>query len=202
MWFLNYSNTIDPILKNIRIYTLKFSGMKSGDRVLDVCCGTGDQAFYYARSNIITTGIDLNPSMIKVAKRNKKRLGLDNVSFQIADAQEIPFKNDFFDYASISFGLHEKERRVRNNIISEMKRVVKKEGSLIFIDYQVPLPKGLYSYLIKIIEYLAGRDHFENFKDYFKQGGLSEILKKNQLQTEKRDYTKNGIVEMIKARNI
>ena len=123
MWFLNYSNTIDPILKNIRIYTLKFSGMKSGDRVLDVCCGTGDQAFYYARSNIITTGIDLNPSMIKVAKRNKKRLGLDNVSFQIADAQEIPFKNDFFDYASISFGLHEKERRVRNNII-DRKSVV------------------------------------------------------------------------------
>ena len=176
--------------------------MKSGDRVLDVCCGTGDQVFYYAKSNIIATGIDLDSNMIKVAKRNKKKLGLNNVLFQIADAQKMPFESDSFDYASISFGLHEKERKVRDNIISEMKRVVKKEGSLIFIDYQAPLHKNLYSCFIKIIEYFAGRDHFKHFKDYFKQGGLSEILKKNQLQIEKRDYTKNGIIEMIKTRNI
>ena len=202
MIIFNYSTIIDPLLKNIRIYTLKFSGMKPGDKVLDVCCGTGDQVFYYAKSGIIATGIDLDTGMIEVAKKNKKRKGLNNVSFQIADAQKIPFKNDFFDYTSISFGLHEKERRVRDKIISEMKRVVKKEGNLIFIDFQVPLPKSLYSYFIKVIEYFAGRNHFEHFKDYLGQGGLSEILKKNQLQIEKRYYTKNGIIEMIKARNI
>ena len=202
MIIFNYSTIIDPLLKNIRIYTLKFSGMKTGDKVLDVCCGTGDQAFHYAKSGIIATGIDLDPGMIEVAKKNKKKLGLNNISFQIADAQNLPLENEFFDCVSISFGLHEKERMVRDKIISEMKRVVKRGGSLIFIDFQAPLPKSLYAYFIKAIEYFAGRNHYEHFKDYLGQGGLSEILKKNQLQIEKRNYTKNGIIEMIKARNI
>ena len=202
MIIFNYSIIIDPLLKGIRIYILKFAGIKAGDKVLDVCCGTGEQAFYYAKASAVAAGIDLDPGMIKVAEKNKKKLGLNNVSFQNVDAQEIPFKNDFFDYASISFALHEKESGVRDKIISEMKRVVKKEGGLIFIDFRVPLPKNLYSYFIKTVEYSAGINHFEYFKDYLGQGGLSEILKKNKLQIEKRDYTRNGIVEMIKARNI
>ncbi|GAH19404.1 unnamed protein product, partial [marine sediment metagenome] len=42
-----YSIFIDPFLQDIRTYISKFSGMKRGDKVLDVCCGTGDQVFYY-----------------------------------------------------------------------------------------------------------------------------------------------------------
>ncbi|GAI45391.1 unnamed protein product, partial [marine sediment metagenome] len=34
MFILNYAIVIDPLLRNIRIYTLEFSGMKAGDRVL------------------------------------------------------------------------------------------------------------------------------------------------------------------------
>jgi len=201
MWFLNYSNIIDPLLKNLRIRTIKFAGIKAGDRVLDVCCGTGDQAFYYAKEGIIAYGIDLDPGMIKIAERNKKKLGLNNVSFQIANAQSLPFEDNFFDCASISFALHEKERGVRDKIVSEMKRVVKKEGNLIFIDFKVPQPKNIYSYFVRAIEHFAGRNHYEYFKNYLEQGGLSEILKKNQVYAEKKNYTKNGIIEMIKAKN-
>jgi ubiquinone/menaquinone biosynthesis C-methylase UbiE len=200
MWFLNYSNVIDPLLKDLRIRTIKFAGIKTGDRVLDVCCGTGDQALYYAKEGIIAYGIDLDPGMIKTAERNKKELGLNNVSFQIADAQNLPFEDIFFDCVSISFALHEKERRARDKIVSEMKRVVKKGGSLIFIDFKVPQPKNIYSYLIRAIEHFAGRNHYEYFKNYLEQGGLSEILKKNQIYAEKKNYTKNGIIEMIKAK--
>jgi len=197
MWLLNYSNVIDPILKNVRIRIVKFTGIKAGDKVLDVCCGTGDQVFYYAKAGAIAYGIDLNPGMIEIAERNKKKLGLNNVSFQITDAQNLPFEDDFFDYASVSFGLHEKERKARGKIISEMKRVVKKGGSLIFIDFQVPLPGGLLSQLIKTIEYFAGENHYEHFKDYLEQGGLSEILRENKLHIERVERTKNGIFELI-----
>jgi len=202
MWFFNYSNLIDPLLKDIRINAVKFSGMKSGDKVLDVCCGTGDQAFHFAKAGAVAYGIDSGPGMIKLAEKNKKRLGLNNVSFQIADAQNLPFDDNFFDCASISLALHEKERGTRDRIISEMKRVVKKGGNLIFIDFQVPLPRNLYSCFIKAVERFAGRDHFEYFKDYLKQGGLMEILDRNKLQIEKRDYTKNGIIEIIKTINV
>jgi len=200
MFILNYSTVIDPLLRNIRIYTPEFSGMKAGDRVLDVCCGTGDQAFHYAKRGIVASGIDLSPGMIKLAEKNKEKQGLRDVSFQIADAVNLPFRDNFFDYASISLALHENERTARDKIISEMKRVVKKEGALIFVDFQVPLPKNLYTYLAKAIEFIAGKKHHRCFRDYIEQGGLDEILKKNQLPETKRGYP-NSFMTIIKTGN-
>lgn len=168
--------------------------------MLDVCCGTGDQAFHFAKEGIIAYGIDADPRMIELAEKNKKKLGLNDVSFQIADAQNLPFEDNFFDCVSISFALHEKERKVRSRVIFEMERVAKKGGNLIFIDFQVPLPKAPYSLFIKAVEYFAGGDHYACFKDYLKQGGLGEILRGRQFHIEKREYTKNGIIEMVKAR--
>jgi len=202
LFFLNYSTIIDPLLRDLRIYTPKFSGMKAGDRVLDVCCGTGAQVFYYAKAGIMATGIDLDPNMLKLAGKDKRKKALQNVSFQMADAQNLPFKDNFFDYASISFALHEKERTARDKIISEMKRVLKKDGALIFIDFSVPLPKNKFIYLIKAIEFIAGRDHHRHFKDYIEQGGLDVILKKNQLTEEKRDYLNDGLIIIIKTENL
>jgi len=201
MWLLNYSNVIDPILKNVRIRVIKLSGIKAEDKVLDVCCGTGDQAFYYVRAGAFAYGIDLNPKMIEVAEKNKKKLNLNNIYFQVADAQSLPFEDNFFDYVSISFGLHEKDREVRDIIISEMRRVVKKGGILIFIDFQIPLPKGIYSFLVNRIERFAGNDHYQYFEDYLRRGGLREILRKNQLFIERNERKKNGIFEIITVRN-
>ena len=201
MLALNWNSLIDPLLRDIRLYTPGFSGMKAGDRVLDVCCGTGDQAIHYAQRSITATGVDLSPNMIRLAERRKRKLGLGNVSFQIADALHLPFRDSFFDCASICLGLHEKKRIARNIIISEMKRVVKKGGTLIFTDFQVPLPRRPIAYLAKTIEFIGGRDHFRCFRDYIAQGGMTEILKINQLGEEKRDYLKDGLMVIIKARN-
>ena len=198
MQFLSYSNTIDPLVHEIRAFAPQFVGIKAGDKVLDVCCGTGDQAFYYAEKGALAYGIDIDPKMINTAENDKRRKN-HRVSFQVADATKLPFEDEFFDYVSISFGLHEKERTVRDKIISEMKRVVKKEGSIIFIDFQIPFPNNFYSYIIKLIEYLAGKHHFQCFKDYVKQGGLDKLLKKNQLIEEKRHLFKNNNIVMIKA---
>jgi len=201
MRLLNYSNLIDPLLKDIRVFAVKFSGMKAGDKVLDVCCGTGDQAFHFAKEGIISYGIDLDPDMIRMAEKNRKKSGFDNVSFRIADARSLPFEDNFFDCASISLALHEKERGARDRIVSEMKRVVRRGGSLIFIDFKVPLPKNIYSCFIRTVEYFAGGNHYEHFKDYLEQAGLDKILEKNQLDVKEKNYTRNGIIEMIKARN-
>jgi len=162
--------------------------MKAGDKVLEVCCGTGDQVYYYAKAGIIADGIDLDPKMLKLARKDKRSPGLTGVSFQLADAQYLPFKDNCFDYASISFALHEKQRASRDKIIAEMKRVVSKGGALVFLDFQVPLPRNLLPHLVKVIEFFAGRNHYLYFKDYIGQGGLDEILKRNQHNEEKRDY--------------
>lgn len=197
-WALN--RIIEPLMRNIRIRIPEFAGIKAGDRALDVCCGTGALALHYARMGITAAGIDLNPRVIEVAENKRRKLGLSNVSFQTANALDLPFEDSLFDYASISMSLHEKERADRDRIISEMKRVVKEEGALVYIDYKIPLPRILVSSTIKSIEFIAGREHYRCFNDYVKQGGLSELLKKNHLHQDKRsDFGPFAIVKTPNA---
>ena len=200
MFIFNYATVIDPLLRDIRLYASEFSGMKAGDRVLDVCCGTGDQVFHYSKRDIIAVGVDLSSNMLELAAKKRIKQGLGNASFQQANATNLPFKDGCFDYVSASFGLHDKEIGTRNRLVSEMKRVVKKGGALVFIDFAVPLPKNLYGYLVRTIEFLAGREHFRGFKDYIKRGGLDEILENHQLLEEKRECLKNGIILIVKAK--
>ena len=82
-----------------------------------------------------------------------------------------------------------------------MKRVVKKEGVLMFIDYLVPLPKNSISYLITAVEFLAGRDNYRCFRDYLAQGGLDQILKEAQLIPQEESLLLSGNLQVIKSSN-
>ncbi len=201
MFFLNYSTLVDPFLRGVRLYALRFSGMRAGERVLDVCCGTGDQVYYYARAGLFATGIDLDPRMLRLAEKDKRSKVLENVSFRLADARSLPFTDNSFDGASISFALHEKERDVRDEVISEMKRVVRPGGALVFIDFQVPLPKKPLSRLVRAAEFIAGRQHYKCFKDYLAQGGLDVLLARNRLTAASRDYLAGGLITIVKVLN-
>jgi len=201
MWLLNCSNLVDPLLKNLRIFVVKFAEVKTENRILDVCCATGDQVFHYAKIGAIATGIDSNPKMIEIAARKQKSQRIDNVCFQVADATDLPFEDSTFDIASISLALHEIEKGERDKVISEMKRVVKKDGSLVFTDFKAPLPSTKVAFLIMAIEYSAGKKHYENFKNYLQEGGLPILLQKNKLKEEKIDYPQDGLLMVIKTKN-
>ena len=201
MIIFNYETLIDPLLRDIRKVTPEFAGMKAGDRVLDVCCGTGEQAREYGRRGIIAGGIDNSREMIKTALGKRPGQQPGNVQFQLADAADLPFPDGYYDYVSISFGLHDKERPVRDKVISEMKRVVKAEGVLIFIDYQVPLPANVWAAAARAIEFIAGGSHYRGFQDYLKNGGLDGIIMKHRLREHSRSYLKSGLVAMMKVVN-
>ena len=183
-WALN--RLIEPMMRSLIIQVPTLAGMKAGDRALDICCGTGALALRYARLGAIAAGIDQDPRVIQVADKKRGKLGLSNVSFQTANASNLPFGDSHFDHASISMSVHEVGRAERDGIISEMKRVVKKEGSLIFIDYKVPLPPIPSSYTSRIVELISGKEHNRCFKDYIQQGGLDGLLKKHELHEKKR----------------
>ena len=201
MLLFNYSTLVDPMLKDVRTCVVGLSGVKAGDRVLDVCCGTGVQVFHYAQKGAIATGVDQDPSMIELAEKNRKRRGFNNSTFRLASATELPFPDGYFDCASISLGLHEMERDERNRAVSEMKRVVKKEGVLMFIDFQVPLPKNAFTYLIKTVEFIAGKENRKCFIDYLAQGGLNQLLTENQLIPQKEALLMRGNLQVIKSSN-
>lgn len=202
MRLLSYETLIDPFLKDMRTFIAQLVGINQGDRILDVCCGTGAQVLEYGRCGIVATGIDISPAMLKVAEGNRVKQKLDNISFQLADATSLPFKDNYFDYVSISFGLHDKIREVRNRVVSEMKRVVKQHGALILADYQVPLPRNIWAIVARSIEFLANGSHYEGFKDYLSSGGLDGILRTHNLREEQRARVKSGLVVIVKAKKM
>lgn len=201
MLLLNYSTLIDPLLRDIRSFIPGFAGMTPGNKVLDVCCGTGEQVMTYGMKGIDAVGIDNDTDMLKVAFKNRMKRHLTNVSFQLADAINLPFPDDLFDYSSISFGLHDKVKVTRDRVIHEMKRVVKHGGIFIFIDYQVPLPMNMWGLAARTVEFLVGGDHYRGFKNYVSGGGLSEILKQHHIREGQKTQRTGGLIEVIKAAN-
>lgn len=202
MRLLGYETLIDPFLKDMRKFTAELADMNSGYRILDVCCGTGSQIFEYAKRGPVAVGIDNDPAMLRVAARNRMKQKEDDISFQLADATSLPFKDSCFDYVSISFGLHDKIREARNRVVHEMKRVVKEHGSLVLADYRVPLPRNTWAIAARVIESLANGSHYEGFKDYLGTDGLDGILRAHDLREQRRACVKSGLVVIVEAKKI
>jgi ubiquinone/menaquinone biosynthesis C-methylase UbiE len=195
----NYSTIVDPLLKDVRTCVVELSGVKAGDWVLDVACGSGDQVFHYAQKGAIVNGVDENPNMIELAEKNWERFRFNQATFDIASATELPFPDGYFDCVSISLVLHEMKRDERNKAVSEMKRVVKKKGTLVFADFQVPLARNFIGYFIRTIEFIAGRENHRCFKDYMAQIGLKGILKEARLLPQKEVLLLSGNLQVVKV---
>ena len=120
--------------------------------VLDVATGTGTLAIAlsFEASNVV--GIDLSSKMLNVAK---KKVTKDNLSFVQMDANQMSFQDNAFDIVTISLGLHDMPLEVRSSVLKEVKRVLKKDGKLYILEYELPaneLMGWFSSYLINIYE--------------------------------------------------
>src|SRR3989344_9089758 len=83
----------------IRKKAALFFPLKPPAKIIDVATGTGAQAYELAKLGLDVTGVDLSPEMLQQAKKKcKNSLSL---KFQHADATEIPFKDNYFDYSSV-----------------------------------------------------------------------------------------------------
>jgi SAM-dependent methyltransferase len=102
------------------------AGVRSGQRVLDVACGTGVLAREIARrlgGDGSVVGVDLNPAMLAVARRTSPAL-----VWQQAPAEVLPFADAAFDAVTCQFGLMFFEDRAC--ALREMWRVLRPEGRL------------------------------------------------------------------------
>jgi ubiquinone biosynthesis O-methyltransferase len=71
-------------------------GDVSGKQILDIGCGDGDFAIELARRGARVTGVDVSSEMIAAASAKADAAGLQ-VSFEIADARQLPFPSEAFD---------------------------------------------------------------------------------------------------------
>jgi SAM-dependent methyltransferase len=108
---------------------IRFSGVKAGDRVLDVGCGTGVVAITAARLGAKVTGLDLTPELLARAKEHTTLLGLD-ITWREGDAENLPFEDSSFDVVLSQFGHMFAPRP--EVALGEMLRVLKSGGRIAF----------------------------------------------------------------------
>ncbi|PTX48495.1 methyltransferase family protein [Melghirimyces profundicolus] len=103
---------------------------------LDIATGTGHTAFVLSGFCHRVVGLDLTPGMLKVAAEEAEKRGLQNLTWSLADAEDIPFPDRLFDVATCRIAPHHFPRPDR--VFSEIHRVLVSRGRLILVDNTAP----------------------------------------------------------------
>ncbi|GAM58587.1 ubiquinone/menaquinone biosynthesis methyltransferase ubiE [Vibrio ishigakensis] len=122
-------------------FTIDCSGARPGQRILDLGGGTGDLTAKFSRivgekGHVILA--DINNSMLNVGRDKLRDIGVvGNVNYVQANAEELPFPDDYFDCITISFCLRnvtDKDKALRS-----MFRVLKPGGRLLVLEFSKPI---------------------------------------------------------------
>ncbi len=115
--------------------------VRPGDRVLDLCCGTGDLALAGREAGGDVTAVDFSGPMLERARPKSSE-----ITWLEADALHLPVDDDSFDAVTIGFGLRNMASAEQG--LAEMRRVLKPGGRLAVLD--VTRPRGLLAPFYKI----------------------------------------------------
>lgn len=130
---------------------------RPGQRILDAAAGTGDMTKLFA-SKVGKSGYviasDINDAMLTQGRDNLTDAGLiGNVAYVQADAERLPFIDDYFDCVTIAFGLRNVTHKER--ALLDFYRVLKPGGRLIILEFSHPqgkiLPKLYDFYSFNVI---------------------------------------------------
>jgi demethylmenaquinone methyltransferase/2-methoxy-6-polyprenyl-1,4-benzoquinol methylase len=126
-------------------YTIELSGVRRGQRVLDLAGGTGDLASKFAKlvgeeGEVVLS--DINASMLEQGRQRLVDDGIiGNVEYVQANAECLPFPDNHFDCVTMAFGLRnvtDKDAALRS-----IFRVLKPGGRLLVLEFSKPVTPGL-----------------------------------------------------------
>lgn len=191
-----YGNFIDPLLTGMREKV--FAEISEEETIVDIACGTGTQVLQLAKKAKHIIGVDLSESMVQYARKQLSKQQIRNAEFVFGDATKlVMFTNNEFDVAILSLALHQFPPEIYSAVMEGIKRVAKR---VIIVDYAVPLPANFAGVASKIIEFLAGREHHRCFREYYKRGGLENILPQNGYRIEKIQSFGGGAFNLVVCR--
>ncbi|HVR97231.1 MAG TPA: ubiquinone/menaquinone biosynthesis methyltransferase [Thermoanaerobaculia bacterium] len=133
-------------------------GLPPGAQVLDLCCGTGDQALAIRQRGGRVAAADFCVPMLAIAHRKFAKADSPRPGALAADALALPFPERRFDGATVSFGL----RNVADldESLRQLARVLKPGGRLVVLEPSIPERqpiKGLYLfYFLKLLPWIGG----------------------------------------------
>lgn len=126
-------------------FAIELSGVRTGQRVLDLASGTGDLAVEFSRKvggagEVVAS--DINASMLNTGRGRLLDKGIaGNVRYVQANAEQLPFPDNYFDCITIAFGL----RNVtdKDGALRSMCRVLRPGGKLLVLEFSRPVVPGL-----------------------------------------------------------
>jgi ubiquinone/menaquinone biosynthesis C-methylase UbiE len=139
-------------------------------------------------------GLDLDSAMIQYAASKYPQ-----IPFMCADAANIPAQDASLRGVILSYALHDKSPETRNKMLQEIKRVLSSDGKIVLVDFEYPwnVKSKVANLYIYGIERLAGKEHFENGRQFLEQGGLSSFIQQHELVVIDRhdvEFAHTGVV--------
>lgn len=129
--------------------TLQEANIRKGQVVLDVAAGTGDLTIGLAKAagsqgQVIMT--DINDAMLTVGRDRVIDEGLTSVSYIQANAESLPFVDNYFDCITMAFGLRNVTNK--NAALASLYRILKPGGKLLILEFShlsIPIINNLYN---------------------------------------------------------
>jgi len=139
---------------------IDLAAAKISNDLLDLCCGTGDFAFGFARGapNLKTiTACDFSKAMIKIA-RNKRKPHSEKIRWQVVNCLNTPFEDGSFDIVSCAFGM--RNLTALETGCREIYRLLRRGGRACILDFSLPrnpvLEKLYLLYLNYFLPFFGG----------------------------------------------
>jgi SAM-dependent methyltransferase len=175
-WF--YDTVIAPNQDKLFTQIKGLIGFQS--TVLDIGCGTGRLEFFLSDKCKSLVGIDLSERNIAMAEHTLLKHPVGNISFLHSNIDEIINSgNKNFDFTVLTYVIHEVNEEERVDLLKKAASVADR---IIIGDYLVPRPDGFAGFLSKAIEFIAGREHYRNYKSYMSNGGINYLAERAGLK--------------------
>ena len=107
--------------------------------VLDLATGTAELAMAVCTHHpgVRVFGLDFSPRMIAIGQSKVRCRGLaGRIGLSLGDARRLPFKTDFFDGATMAFGIRNIDER--RDVLMEIRRVLKEGAQLWIMEFDCP----------------------------------------------------------------
>jgi SAM-dependent methyltransferase len=132
-WAVSH-DTFAEASKDVTVALADAANLKPGQRVLDLAGGTGEPSLTVAErvspgGTVVCT--DLVPGMLAAAEANAKKRGLTNMTFELADMEQLQFPDDSFDRVTSRFGIMFPPDTQK--ALGEIRRVLKPGGQVTFV---------------------------------------------------------------------
>lgn len=122
-------------------FTIAESAVRQGQRVLDIAGGTGDLTREFSKrvgKEGLVVLADINEKMLEQGRERLTDQGIvGNVEYVQADAENLPFPDNYFDCITIAFGLRNVTDKA--NALRSMYRVLKPAGKLLVLEFSKPV---------------------------------------------------------------